>query len=111
MTTYGDIFKSVGYDCCCSKSTGHDSINEYSTCSQRSGIFTPREQDVLARIREASLKAREVKGRLSAFDGGGDTGVREAVLNELEALRRLRAGLEEERIDAANERMRILGHL
>jgi hypothetical protein len=111
MTTYGDIFKTVGYDCCCSKSSGHDTLGEYSTCSQRSGIFTPREQDVLSRIRDASLKAREVKGRLRAFDDRGDPEARKVVLSELEALRRLRVGLEEERIDAANERMRILGHL
>lgn len=111
MTTHDDIFKTVRYDCCCSKSTGHDNLSEYSTCSQRTGIFTPREQDVLSRIREASLKAREVKGRLRAFDGGGNLEARKVALSELEALRRLRAGLEEERIDAANERMRILGHL
>ncbi len=77
------------------------------TCADKKNIFTGREQEVLARIREASLRARALKDEISRTDERG----REVALQELERLRRLRAELEQERLAASEERMRLLGHL
>ncbi|NLI31408.1 MAG: hypothetical protein GX422_01320 [Deltaproteobacteria bacterium] len=82
-------------------------------CEERKAIFTPREQTVLQRIREASLRARTIKKELNLYDPTGSTDVsaRNRALEELETLRRVRGDLEKERIAAAEERMRLLGHL
>lgn len=77
------------------------------TCADKKNIFTRREQEVLERIREASLRAVALKDEISRADERG----REAALLELERLRLLRAELEQERVAASDERMRLLGHL
>jgi hypothetical protein len=77
------------------------------TCADKKNIFTRREQEVLDRIREASLRASALKDEISRADERG----REAGLLELERLRLIRAELETERLAASEERMRLLGHL
>lgn len=77
------------------------------TCADKKNIFTRREEEVLGKIREASLRASALKDEISRTDGHG----REAALRELERLRRVRAELEKERLAASEERMRLLGHL
>lgn len=77
------------------------------TCADKKNIFTRREQEILDRIREASVRASELKAQISRADEHG----REAALLELEHLRTIRAELEKERLAAAEERMRLLGHL
>ncbi len=77
------------------------------TCADKKNIFTRREQEVLDKIREASLRAGALRDEIKRTDGRG----REAALQELERLRLLRAELEQERIAASDERMRLLGHL
>jgi hypothetical protein len=69
--------------------------------------LTGREHEVLDRIREASLRASALKEEIRLTDEDR----RESALQELERLRLLRAELEEERIAASDERMRMLGHL
>lgn len=77
------------------------------TCADKKYIFTRREQDVLDKIREASLRAGALKDEISRLDGRG----REEALLELDRLRLTRAELEKERLAASEERMRMLGHL
>lgn len=77
------------------------------TCADKKNIFTRREHEVLDKIREASLRANVLKGKISRMDEPG----REAALLELEHLRLTRAELEKERLAASEERMRLLGHL
>ena len=77
------------------------------TCADKKDIFTRREQEVLNRIREASLRASALKDEISRTNERG----REAALLELDRLRLIRAELEQERIAASEERMRLLGHL
>jgi len=81
------------------------------TCADRAKIFTFREQDVLARIRAASDRARNLKHELERLKTHpGEREDMEWVLAELAGLRRERVALEEERLAAAEERMRQLGH-
>ncbi|NLI82161.1 MAG: hypothetical protein GX443_10825 [Deltaproteobacteria bacterium] len=58
------------------------------------------------------MRARIIRESMRVHDGGGprDERERDQALAELDALRRLRADLEKERIAAAEERMRLLGH-
>jgi hypothetical protein len=77
------------------------------TCADKKNILTGREHEVLDRIREASLRASALKEEIRLTDEDR----RQSALQELERLRLLRAELEEERIAASDERMRMLGHL
>ncbi len=92
--------------------TGTEDGPEGFTCKDRSrGIFTPRESKVLLRIREAGERARSIKAGLreQRAEGVADAHGGE-VVRELESLRELRGALEMERVAAATERMRFLGH-
>jgi hypothetical protein len=99
---------SIESECCaCTEGT----IESYATCADKKYVFTRREQDILGRIRENSLQARDVKEKIRRFSAGDEEEtVREAEL-ELERLRSIRQELEVERLAAAEERMRLLGHL
>ena len=95
-----------GLGCCaCEEKTIEPSSG--LTCADKKNIFTKREQEVLDKIREASLRAGVLKEEISRMDERG----REAALLELERLRLTRAELEKERLAASEERMRLLGHL
>lgn len=94
-------------DCCL---TADEQGGSY-TCADRSKIFTNREQDVLARIRSASARARSLRRDIEQLRAHPENGAdMERALRELAELRRERASLEEERVFAADERMRFLGH-
>jgi len=81
-------------------------------CADKRQVFTRREQNVLGRIRDASLRARAVRDKIRSLDGeGSSSALLEEARGELESLRRMRDELESERIAAAEERMRMLGHL
>lgn len=95
---------------CCQLASGQD--EQTYDCTSRRTVFTAREEQVLARIREVSEQARDLKRQLEEFAAEPDEGSKERLtaLNELERLREVRAQLEKERIAAAEERMRLLGH-
>jgi len=78
-------------------------------CAEKKLVFTKREQDVLGKIREVSMRARSIKARIQDMPPG-DGALGEARL-ELESLRDIRKELELERVAAAEERMRMLGHV
>jgi hypothetical protein len=81
------------------------------TCADRSKIFTFREQEVLARVRASSDRARSLRHEIERLEAHPEKREdMERVLGELAGLRRERVALEEERLDAAEERMRQLGH-
>ena len=100
-----DYGQEMGSDCCACV----DEIADFSHgCADRKYVFTKREQDVLDRIREASSRARTIKAEMKGI-APGDAGF-EVAERELKSLRQLREELERERLDAAEERMRFLGH-
>jgi len=92
---------------CCACLTEAEEIS-YG-CADRKYVFTRREHRVLGRIREASLRARAIKAIMRGRTPG-DVVLEEAE-KELDDLRRLREELEIERLAAAEERMRLLGHI
>lgn len=97
-----------GCGCCHLSSDGGTSYS----CADRSRIFTPRELEVLQRIREYSGRARDVKREIENLGGSYESlTLKKTALDELERLRAERSLLETERIAAAEERMRLLGHL
>ncbi len=98
---------STGCGCCL---TPDEQGGSY-TCEDRSKVFTYREQDVLARIRSASERARFLRREIEQMRmRREDRAALERALEELAALRRERVELEAERVAAAEERMRWLGH-
>lgn len=107
-----EFSKESTSDCGCCRLDSDKSGEPYG-CSERSAIFTPREQEVLARIRSVGERARELKRSLrrSAHAGGSRSSLAFGEVEELENLRKMRTELEEERLAAAEERMRYLGHI
>ena len=98
-------------DCdCCQLSPDHEA-QPYG-CSERRLVFTHREQKVLKKIRELAQQARTIKERLKKDYAEGNTSSKahNNAVEELDRLRLIRAELERERIAAAEERMRLLGH-
>lgn len=92
--------------CCACEDKGEETFSGL-TCADKKNIFTKREQEVLARIRETSLRAGVLKEKISRENEPG----RHAARLELDNLRLMRAELEKERLAASEERMRLLGHL
>lgn len=82
------------------------------TCKERSSVLTYREQDVLQEIRKVQEEAATVKRRLQEMRQRGVTDAAEEAEWErrLKELRARREALEKEREEAAQERMRLLGH-
>lgn len=112
----GHLFPgSFGSDCGCCQVGGplSDVNGAVYGCKEREGVFTHREETVLGRIRETALRVRALKAKLRDVErsAGGDSEAARAITAEIEALRKLRGELELERIAAAEERMRLLGHL
>jgi hypothetical protein len=99
--------------CCQVEEVLRDSTSEAYGCKERTTVLTYREERVLKKIREFGLKARDLKARLKGMgsDSPVDPQIKQELLRELEDLRKVRADLEVERIAAADERMRLLGHL
>ena len=94
---------------CCACAPDATALEEYATCADKRYVFTMREQRVLEKIRDASTRARVLKEEMRA--PGMNAERLERAQRELDALRRQRAELEIERNDAAEERMRLLGHI
>lgn len=109
MDTVNEFERVGSSECgCC-----HQSVdNAFETsCAERSKIFTAREMDVLQRIREHAEHARELRERIEKMNGHSETlSLKKSALDELERLRAERALLEEDRLAAAEERMRMLGY-
>lgn len=104
---------SAQCDCCVVSEDGTDSGGEPYGCHERKTVFTGREERVLERIRENSRQAKAVRERIAALKGDGAEVMadKERAGEELDRLRKVRLELEEERLAAADERMRLLGHL
>lgn len=96
--------------CGCCQTSLDDAAEKYD-CAKRWTVFTKREERVLFSIRELGEKARKLKSRIDQLTTTASaSSERLAALSELESLRQRRAELEKERIEAAEERMRLLGH-
>ena len=92
---------------CCACQDTFEKTPSGLTCEDKKRIFTRREQEVLAKIRESSLRAGALKEEINRENGHGG----QAARLELDNLRLARAELEQERLAARDERMRMLGHL
>ena len=106
------IFGSDNCGCC---ETGDPSKEESGTvygCHEKSTVLTHREEEVLKRIRELGLKAKALRAQLKRIEDAKplDLQAKQKAMEELESLRQMRAALDAERIAAAEERMRLLGH-
>lgn len=112
MQTGMDFLAIASSECGCCH---FDSDSETSTfgCEGRSAIFTLREQKVLGQIREAGEKARFLKKQIRQLAVEGFTRAADynGAVEELDHLRRLRVSLDDERVEAREERMRLLGHI
>jgi hypothetical protein len=96
--------------CDCCSLIPEETPTDYG-CGERKEVFTPREQEVLKRIREAGERAKNLKKQLAGHEAYRlESGERKRIEAELDELRRLRTALEGERVAAAEERMRYLGH-
>jgi TolA-binding protein len=106
----GIEFKMADEAACGCCHVGMDTSGE-TTCAERSRIFTDREMEVLLRIREHRERAQELRKQIGQSNGHPESlSLRKSALEELDRLRSERALLEEERLAAAEERMRLLGH-
>lgn len=115
METKDDLL-IIGVDecggCCQTGEVLTDGQGDTYGCHEKRTVLTHREEEVLTQIRELSLRARAVKEQLSRLDTTEEAGqaVGRRLAEELATLRQRRSLLEAERIAAAEERMRLLGH-
>ena len=105
----------IGLDdcgCCQTVDLERDARGEVYGCHEKSTVLTNREEEILKRIRELSLKAKDTKAKIKEIDTNGVTDEvrRTGLREELASLRQRRSELELERVAAAEERMRLLGH-
>lgn len=88
-------------------------MEECFVCKARNGkVFTAREEEILEEIRRITMRFRMLRRRIEELEASGVVDSEELfrAKEELEALRKKRQDLELERVDAAKERMRLLGH-
>ena len=106
------IFEVDDCDCCETGDLAADEGGKAYGCHEKSTVLTNREEEVLRRIRELSLKAKAIKEQLKRFEEAEsvDLQAKQRAMEVLESLRRLRSALDAERVAAAEERMRLLGH-
>jgi hypothetical protein len=106
------ILGSEDCDCCETVDRLTDGSGKPYGCHERSTVFTRREEEVLKRLREFGPKARIIKEQIRLLEEAGsvDIEAKHRAMEELESLRQLRLQLDAERIAAAEERMRLLGH-
>ena len=106
------IFGVEDCGCCETGDLAADEGGQAYGCHEKSTVLTHREEEVLRRIRDLSLKAKAIKEQLKRFEEAEsvDLQTKRRAMEELEGLRRLRSALNAERIAAAEERMRLLGH-
>jgi len=98
--------------CCYTGAPDRDGHGEGYGCHQKATVLTNREETILGQIRGLSRQAQGIKAKLQQLnaDSDPDEAARAAFEEELANLRQRRSALEVERIAAAEERMRILGH-
>ena len=98
--------------CCHTVAPDRDGQGDGYGCHQKITVFTNREATIIRQIRELSRQAQGIKAKLQQLnaDSDPDEAARAAFEEELANLRQRRSALEVERIAAAEERMRILGH-
>jgi predicted nuclease with TOPRIM domain len=98
--------------CCQTSDVMTDGHGEVYGCHEKSTVLTNREEEILKQIRELSLRAKSIKETIKNFavNEEADEAARRRLTEELASLRQRRSQLELERIAAAEERMRLLGH-
>ena len=98
--------KPPGEENCCTKNSDSTS---FCNCEEKQAVFTRKELKILEEIRLLQKRARQLKSMLKR--SGEARRYHSEWLEELEVLRQKRLKLERERIAAAEELMRLLGHL
>jgi hypothetical protein len=106
------IFGSTDCGCCETGDLTKEESGQIYGCHEKSTVLTHREEEVLKRIRELGLEAKALRAELKRLEETEpvDLQAKQRVMEELESLRRMRSALDSERIAAADERMRLLGH-
>jgi hypothetical protein len=106
------ILGSDDCGCCETNDRLTDESGKAYGCHERSTVFTRREEEILKRLRELGPKAKIIKEQIKLLEeaGSADIEAKHRAIEELESLRQLRSQLDAERIAAAEERMRLLGH-
>ena len=106
------ILGSENCDSCVTNDGLTDGSGQSYGCQERKTVLTAREEEVLKRLMELGPKAKLVKEQIKLLEEGGskDSEAWQRAMEELENLRQLRSDLDAERIAAAEERMRLLGH-
>jgi hypothetical protein len=106
------IFEFDDCGCCKVSDPTTDESGKVYGCNEKRTVLTPREEEVLKRIRELGLRAKDIRAKIKQLEEAGiaDPEAKQRVMGELESVRQLRSELESERIAAAEERMRLLGH-
>ncbi len=104
--------KSDACGCCQMSDPTIDGTGKVYGCNEKKAVLTAREEEVLKRIRELSLKVKDIKAEIRKLEETetADPGAKQKFAEELESIRQLRSELESERLAAAEERMRLLGH-
>jgi len=99
--------------CCQTSDIERDGNGEVYGCHEKSTVFTHREEKILKQLRALNLRAKTIKEEISHFDEaeGTEHADKLRLTEELAKLRQRRTELESERIAAAEERMRLLGHV
>lgn len=83
---------------------------EFCVCWARDGrVMTPREEEILREIRAVRNEYDELKKMLTEVSAMHDE-ERRRIEDRLDQLRARREELEKLRIEAARERMKLLGH-
>lgn len=98
--------------CCESGDLTREESGAVYGCHEKDTVFTHREEEVLKRIRELGLQAKALRAQLKCIEETEpvDVEAKQKAMEELESLRQTRSALDSERIAAAEERMRLLGH-
>jgi chorismate mutase len=111
-TQHLPILGSEDCGCCETNDRLKDESGKAYGCHERSTVFTRREEEILKRLRELGPKAKIIKEQIKLLEKAGsvDLEAKHRAMEELESLRQLRLQLDAERIAAAEERMRLLGH-
>jgi hypothetical protein len=106
------ILGSDDCGCCETSDQTTDESGKVYGCHEKSTVLTRREEEILKRIRELGPKAKIIKEQIELLEEAGsvDLEAKHRAMEELESLRQLRLELDAERIAAAEERMRLLGH-
>jgi hypothetical protein len=99
-------------DPCACQAFVDSASGEADPCAAKKNVFTRDELQILSRIREVQQAAQDLKGQIRDLERSSprDHDALSKARKLLQDLRQERTVLEEQRVVAAGDRMRLLGH-